>query len=98
MQSAIETGRLIRDRKNISLKTPLNSITLIDQDLVALGDFEAVKSYIMDELNCLELKTESNEDAFVVYKCEPDNKLIGQALKKAYNKKMKKEIASLTSA
>jgi isoleucyl-tRNA synthetase len=58
MQSAIETGRLIRDRKNISLKTPLSSVTLIDADLTALKDFEEVQSYIMEELNCLELKTE----------------------------------------
>jgi isoleucyl-tRNA synthetase len=58
MQSAIEIGRLIRDRKNISLKTPLSSVTLIDADLTALKDFEEVQSYIMEELNCLELKTE----------------------------------------
>ena len=77
MQSAIETGRLIRDRKNLSLKTPLYTVTLIDEDPSALQDFKEVQSYIMDELNCLELKTESNEDAYVVYKCEPDNKLIG---------------------
>lgn len=32
MQSAIENGRLIRDRKAISLKFPLASVTLIDQD------------------------------------------------------------------
>jgi isoleucyl-tRNA synthetase len=32
MQSAIENGRLIRDRKNISLKTPLSQVTLVDQD------------------------------------------------------------------
>jgi isoleucyl-tRNA synthetase len=58
MQSAIEKGRLIRDRKNISLKTPLSSLTIIDADLTALKDFEEVQSYIMEELNCLKLKTE----------------------------------------
>ena len=30
MQSAIENGRLIRDRKAISLKFPLASVTLVD--------------------------------------------------------------------
>ena len=98
MQSAIETGRLIRDRKNISLKTPLSCVTLVDQDPLALQDFKEVQSYIMDELNCLELKTEADEDAYVVYQCEPDNRLIGQALKKAYDKKMKAAIAGLPSA
>jgi isoleucyl-tRNA synthetase len=98
MQSAIENGRLIRDRKNISLKTPLASVTLIDMDQVALKDFKEVESYIKEELNCLELITEANEDAFVTYKCEPDNKEIGSVLKKAYDKKMKEEIANLSSA
>ena len=98
MKSAIENGRLIRDRKNISLKQPLSSVTVVDIDKEALQDLRDVQTYIMEELNCLELKTESNEDEFVEYNCEPDNKLIGQALKKAYDKKLKAEIANLSSA
>jgi hypothetical protein len=30
MQSAIENGRLIRERKNINLKTPLREVVLVD--------------------------------------------------------------------
>ena len=77
MRSAIENGRLIRDRKNISLKTPLSTVILVDQDQEALKDFQEVKDYIIEELNCLELKVDHDEDAYVVYSCEPDNKLIG---------------------
>lgn len=98
MQSAIETGRLIRDRNNISLKTPLSCVTLVDADQTALKDFEEVQSYIMDELNCLELKTEQNEDEYVSYKCEPDNKEIGSVLKKAYDKSLKEKITNLSSS
>lgn len=36
MQSAIENGRLIRDRKALSLRFPLASVTLIDSDPQAL--------------------------------------------------------------
>lgn len=67
-------------------------------DPVALKDFAEVENYIKEELNCLELITESNEDAYVTYKCEPDNKEIGSVLKKAFDKKMKKAIADLSSA
>ena len=98
MQSAIENGRLVRERKAIGLKTPLRSVTLVDADEGALKDFEQVSSYIKEELNCLELITKSDEDEFLSYKCEPDNKLIGGALKKAYDKKMKAEITNLSSA
>lgn len=98
MQSAIENGRLIRDRKNLSLKTPLSSVTLVDNDPQALKDFEEVSSYIIEELNVLDLKVEANEDEYVDYKCDPDNKLIGSVLKKQFDKDLKKKIASLTSA
>lgn len=58
MKSAIENGRLIRDRKNLSLKKPLKEVICIDMDADAIQDFQEVASYITDELNCLELKTE----------------------------------------
>jgi len=41
-----------------------------------------VQEYIKEELNCLELKTELDEDKFINYTCEPDNKEMGAALKK----------------
>jgi isoleucyl-tRNA synthetase len=98
MQSVIENGRLIRERKTISLKIPLQSVTLIDQDEEALKDLKLVEVYILDELNCLELKTLFNEDDFVEYKCEPDHMLMGQALKKKFDKKFKMEILKLPSS
>lgn len=98
MQSAIENGRLVRERNAIGLRTPLASVTLVDADPKALADFQEVAGYIKDELNCLELITEGNEDAFLSYKCQPDNKLIGGALKKAFDKKLKKAIEDLSSA
>lgn len=97
MRSAIENGRLIRDRKNLSLKKPLKCVILVDNDAAALQDFQEVASYITEELNCLELKTEQNEDEYVEYKCEPDHKLMGKALGKAFNKQLKKEIPTLPS-
>lgn len=98
MQSAIENGRLIRDRKNLSLKKPLKCVIMVDNDVEALQDFQEVASYITEELNCLELKTEQNEDEYVQYKCEPDNRLMGQALGRAFDKKLKKEIQAFPSS
>ena len=39
MQSAIENGRLIRDRKNLPLKQPLKCVVLVDNDAEAREDF-----------------------------------------------------------
>ena len=49
-------------------------------------------------MNCLELITQANEDEFVNYKCEPDNREIGSVLKKAFDKDLKAKIANLSSA
>mmetsp|Transcript_5114 Transcript_5114/g.7794 ORF Transcript_5114/g.7794 Transcript_5114/m.7794 type:complete len:894 (+) Transcript_5114:445-3126(+) len=98
MLSAIENGRLIRERNNISVKTPLSQLVVVDREEEAIKDLIEVQNYIMEELNVLDFKTESNEDEFIQYKCEPDNKLIGGALKKAFDKKLKTKIANLSSA
>jgi isoleucyl-tRNA synthetase len=98
MISAIENGRLIRERKNISLKTPLSQVVIVDADPVAQSDFKTVEYYILEELNCLEMRVEGNEDEYVTYRCEPDNKLIGQALKKDFNKDFKQKLATLPSS
>ena len=97
MQSAIENGRLIRDRNNISLKTPLSKVILVDADQQNLQDYMDVKQYILEELNCLDIAFEHDEDEYVNYKCDPDNKEIGSVLKKKYDKAFKTEISNLSS-
>ena len=97
MQSAIENGRIIRDRKVIPVKTPLAKIVMVDADKEALKDLEEVKSYILEELNCLELVTDTDEDKYIDYKCDPDNKEMGSVLKKKFDKKLKDQISKLSS-
>lgn len=43
MQSAIENGRILRDRKVISLRTPLSKVTFVDLDQQALQDLSDVQ-------------------------------------------------------
>ena len=96
MQSTIELGRKIRDNKNISIKNPLSKVTIVEADKQAVEDFQLIQSYIKDELNCLELVVESNENAFVNFVVEPDNKIMGQALMKAYTKQFKEKIINMS--
>lgn len=97
MKSAIENGRLIRERNTISLKIPVREVVIVDKEKQALEDFLAVQDYIKEELNCVDVRTESNEKEYVVYKAEADNRVIGGALKKEFNKDFKKKLAALTS-
>lgn len=77
MQSAIETGRLIRDTKQISMKYPLSKVILVDADKDALEDYRLLAKYIKEELNCLDIELKSNEDDYIVYKAEGENRAMG---------------------
>jgi len=97
MQDIIINGRIVRDRKTLSLKTPLRELTIVDQDEQMLKDCKENESYILDELNIFKLNVEAKEDNFVVYSCDPDNRIMGQALGKKFSKDLKKKISQLTN-
>lgn len=77
MQSAIETGRVVRDDKKMSMKYPLQSVTLIDADAEILAGYKLVERYIKEELNCLELVLTTEEDEVLQYRADPDHKAMG---------------------
>lgn len=77
MQHAIETGRLIRDRINISMKYPLAKVVIVDADEEVLAGYKKLEKYIKEELNVLEVILTKEEDNYVVYKAAPDNRAMG---------------------
>lgn len=95
MQNIILLGRKIRDTKKISLKTPLYKVVVIENDEKVIAGLRSVESYIKDELNCLALEFDTNENEYVIYNSEPDNELCGKALQKAYAK-LKPQLQKLT--
>jgi isoleucyl-tRNA synthetase len=97
MQNAIETGRLIRDNNKISMKYPLSRVILVDADKEALEDYRLLSKYIKEELNCLEIELKSNEDDYIVYKAEGENRAMGQAFGKKFDKAAKAKIMALSS-
>lgn len=97
MQSAIEVGRLCRSRAIISMKYPLAKVRLVDSDETILAGYIKLQRYIKDELNCVELEIESNEDSFIQYKLEADNRALGAVFKKKFDKKFKAALSSQTN-
>lgn len=77
MQNAIETGRLVRDKAKVSMKYPLSKVTLVDSDKKILDGFVRLERYIREELNCLELSVEENEDQYLQYSVAPENRAMG---------------------
>jgi len=92
MQSAIETGRTIRDEKKCSIKQALSKITLVDSNQQVLEGYKKVEKYIKDELNVMDIEYTTDEDKFLTYTADPDHRLCGQAFKKQFDKKAKEAI------
>ncbi|KAI8084491.1 isoleucyl-tRNA synthetase [Halteromyces radiatus] len=98
MQAVIDLGRTIRERKTISLKTPLKQLVVIQNDPQYHADIKALESYILEELNVREIVVTAEESKFgVKYRAEADLKVLGQKLKKDAMK-VKKALPDLTDA
>lgn len=97
MQSVIDLGRNIREKKTISLKTPLKTLVILHGDPDYLNDIEALKNYIIEELNVHNVVITSEEDKYgVEYRAVADWPVLGKKLKKDA-KKVKELLPSLTS-
>ncbi|KAG7192137.1 isoleucine--tRNA ligase [Scheffersomyces spartinae] len=97
MQSVIELGRNIREKKMISLKTPLKELVVIHHDPKFLEDVESLKNYIIEELNVRNLVITQDEDKYgVEYSVVADWPVLGKKLKKDA-KRVKAALPSVTS-
>ncbi|XP_076628378.1 isoleucyl-tRNA synthetase isoform X2 [Colletes latitarsis] len=82
MQTVIELGRVVRDRKTIPIKYPLPELVVIHQDATILEEIISLKSYILEELNIKELTVTTDKQKYgVILRAEPDHKILGSRLK-----------------
>jgi len=47
------------------MKYPLAKVRLVDADPTVLASYQKLQKYIKDELNCLELDCDPNEDQYI---------------------------------
>ncbi|XP_067109037.1 isoleucine--tRNA ligase, cytoplasmic [Osmerus mordax] len=82
MQSVIELGRVIRDRKTLPVKYPLKEVVVIHQDPEALRDIQSLQKYILEELNVRQLTLSTDKDKYGIrLRAEPDHMVLGKRLK-----------------
>ncbi|XP_058487318.1 isoleucine--tRNA ligase, cytoplasmic [Solea solea] len=85
MQSVIELGRVIRDRKTLPVKYPLKEVVVIHQDSEALKNIQALQKYILEELNVRQLTLSTDKDKYgISLRAEPDHMVLGKRLKGAF--------------
>ena len=97
MQQVIVNGRAVRDRHNLSMRTPLPEVTLVHMQSSALAAVTRTSSYVSDELNVRSVKTALVSDMahMVRFKCLPNHQLLGARFGKGYGE-VQKQIKGLT--
>ncbi|XP_075405943.1 isoleucine--tRNA ligase, cytoplasmic isoform X2 [Tenrec ecaudatus] len=85
MQSVIELGRVIRDRRTIPIKYPLKEIVVIHQDLEALKEIKSLEKYIIEELNVRKVTLSTDKTKYGIrLRAEPDHMVLGKRLRGAF--------------
>ncbi|NXE99265.1 SYIC protein, partial [Menura novaehollandiae] len=97
LQSVIELGRVIRDRKTIPVKCPLKEVVVIHQDPEALENIRSLEKYVLEELNVRAVTLSADKARFGVrLRAEPEHTVLGRRLKGAFKPVMAaiKELSS----
>ncbi|NXG14484.1 SYIC protein, partial [Grallaria varia] len=85
LQSVIELGRVIRDRKTIPVKYPLKEVVVIHQDPEALENIRSLEKYVLEELNVRRVTLSVDKERYGVrLRAEPDHMVLGKRLKGAF--------------
>lgn len=82
MQTVIELGRVLRDRKTIPIKYPLPEMIVIHRDPTYLDDVKSLDNYVLEEMNVKRLQLTSDKEKYgITLRAEPDHKVLGARLK-----------------
>ena len=95
LMMAIEMGRVLRERRTISLKMPVRRIVLCSADNEVLEDIQSLESYLKEELNCLEVIYDHDESVWCKCSISPEFSVLGRKLGKNF-KSVVSELAKLT--
>jgi len=96
MQSVVDLGRVLRDRKTMPIKYPLPEVVIIHKDATCLADLKSLEKYILEELNVKAITLSGDKASYgVTLRAEPDHKTLGLRLKGAF-KAVMAEIKTLS--
>jgi len=82
MQQVILLGRRQREAVNISIRTPLNELTIIHRDRALLDEISTLEDTIKRELNIKHIRFEQDEDAYIELRTKPNFPKLGKRLGK----------------
>lgn len=95
MQSVIELGRVLRDRKTVPIKYPVPEVIVIHKNDEYLNDIKSLEDFVTGELNVRKLTLCADKEKYgVKLRADPDFKKLGLRLKTVF-KAVIAEIKSL---
>jgi isoleucyl-tRNA synthetase len=97
--SIIETARKLREAKQLSLKYPISSLTIVNKDKAFLDEIYPFLPYINQEINVKDIKLETNTDQYIKFEALPNLPVLGPKFKgnKAFSS-IRNGITQLSSA
>ncbi|KAF4567536.1 isoleucine--tRNA ligase [Pleurotus pulmonarius] len=97
MQTIIELTRYLREKNNLSLKTPLMELMVFHPDVGYLEDIKPLQRYIQSELNVRDIVFTSDESTSgVKYRAVADWAVLGKKLRKDLGR-VKNALPNVTS-
>ncbi|CEL97895.1 unnamed protein product [Vitrella brassicaformis CCMP3155] len=94
MQTVIELGRQVREKRKVSLKTPVKEVRVIHADPSYIADIDYLQSYIKDELNTMEL-TLSTDASAIHLSAQANSQILGPKFGKEFGP-IRKAVCELT--
>lgn len=77
MQNVIEMARNLREKKGVSLKQPIQSLSVFYEDIAHLDSLRVLEKYIREEVNCAEVVYSSEVTLYLEKQAVPNHKLLG---------------------
>lgn len=96
MMRIIEVGRNLREKGRVSLKQPLQNITIIHKSQDYIDSLKELEEYIKEELNCEQVTYSQAISDYLSYSIVPNHQELGKKLKEKYNKDLISKIQNLS--
>jgi len=84
LMGILEDARVLRERKKISFKHPVKSLTIITETQDHAKSLDPLLGYIQEEINVVDILFETEFTKYAGYQITPNHKALGQKLQKDY--------------
>ena len=86
LQEVIDLGRIVREKKKVSMKMPVKEVIIVSRDEKKLGACKKLEKYLYQELNVIKVSTTNDESKWCTFSARTNGKVLGKRLGKNFGK------------